>query len=62
MEYSLGSLGPGHRDVSFSGGANFSIGNLLHTSAAPCWCDQPSPAMVWRKDAVESGEIYPRLR
>lgn len=57
IEYALESLGPRHRNVSFSGSANFSIGESLHSFAAFGWCDHPSPAVIGSQDAVVAGHM-----
>lgn len=41
--------------------ADFCVGVGLDAFPAPCWCDQPTPAMVWCQDAVVAGEIDPRF-
>ena len=59
IEYALESLGPGHRDVSFSGWANFSIGDSFHSFATFGRRDLPTPSVVRCQDAVVSREIDP---
>ena len=57
IEYSLESLSPGHGGMALGGCADFCVGVGLDAFPAPCWCDQPTPAVVRRQDAVVTGEV-----
>ena len=52
IEYALEPLSPGHCCMSLRCRADLSIGNRLDTFSAPGWRDQPTPAVVWRQNAV----------
>gem|GEM_PF-3002694 len=57
IEYALEPLSPGRCCMSLRCRADLSIGNRLGIFSAPGWRDQPTPAVVWRQNAVIAGEV-----
>jgi len=67
VENALEALRPGHRAALFVGAAVVAVGpsRVLvrrRTFAAPRWRQLRAQLRVWRKDAVEAGEVGARWR